>query len=149
MVTSRASVGQWLRRRGLLLTPEEVAPPAELAELRACLEEAESRSEGTLPLAAREPSVASAVARGMLAEDVDGEATVPVAVPPPAPRVMEPALLQYVGSRRPLERHPLRVVRESTQDAPPPMTPPDPNPARSTLPPAERRVESGGAALQR
>jgi membrane glycosyltransferase len=33
MLTSRTSVGRWMRRRGLLLTPEETNTPAELAEL--------------------------------------------------------------------------------------------------------------------
>jgi membrane glycosyltransferase len=33
MLTSRASVGRWLRRRGLLLTPDETDTPAELAAL--------------------------------------------------------------------------------------------------------------------
>jgi membrane glycosyltransferase len=33
MLTSRASVGKWLRRRGLLLTPEETNPPEELVAL--------------------------------------------------------------------------------------------------------------------
>jgi membrane glycosyltransferase len=33
MLTSRSSVGRWMRRRGLLLTPEETSTPAELAEL--------------------------------------------------------------------------------------------------------------------
>jgi membrane glycosyltransferase len=33
MLTSRASVGRWMRRRGLLLTPEETNTPAELAAL--------------------------------------------------------------------------------------------------------------------
>lgn len=33
MLTSRSSVGRWMRRRGLLLTPEETNTPAELAEL--------------------------------------------------------------------------------------------------------------------
>jgi len=33
MLTSHAGAGQWLRRRGLLLTPEESQPPAELAAL--------------------------------------------------------------------------------------------------------------------
>ena len=33
MLTSRASVGQWMRRRGLLLTPEETEPPNELSVL--------------------------------------------------------------------------------------------------------------------
>jgi len=33
MLTSRASVGRWLRRRGVLLTPEETNTPAELVAL--------------------------------------------------------------------------------------------------------------------
>ena len=33
MLTSRSSVGRWMRRRGLLLTPEETNTPTELAEL--------------------------------------------------------------------------------------------------------------------
>ena len=33
MFTSRASVGRWMRRRGLLLTPEETNTPAELVAL--------------------------------------------------------------------------------------------------------------------
>jgi membrane glycosyltransferase len=33
MLTSRTSVGRWMRRRGLLLTPEETNTPAELAAL--------------------------------------------------------------------------------------------------------------------
>jgi len=33
MLTSRASVGRWMRRHGLLLTPEETQPPVELAAL--------------------------------------------------------------------------------------------------------------------
>jgi len=37
MLTSRASVGRWMRRRGLLLTPEETNTPAELAELEELL----------------------------------------------------------------------------------------------------------------
>jgi membrane glycosyltransferase len=42
MMTSRASVGRWMRRRGLLLTPEETSPPAELAALAARLAEGPS-----------------------------------------------------------------------------------------------------------
>ncbi|MBV8805404.1 MAG: hypothetical protein JO042_10160, partial [Sinobacteraceae bacterium] len=37
MLTSRASVGRWMRRRGLLLTPEETNTPAELHALEAQL----------------------------------------------------------------------------------------------------------------
>jgi membrane glycosyltransferase len=42
VLTSRASVGRWLRAAGLLLTPEETAPPAELQTL--------ARHEPLLPL---------------------------------------------------------------------------------------------------
>jgi membrane glycosyltransferase len=38
MLTSRASVGRWMRRRGLLLTPEETKPPEELLALTKILE---------------------------------------------------------------------------------------------------------------
>jgi len=38
MLTSRASVGKWLRRRGLLLTPDETNIPPELRELEDKLE---------------------------------------------------------------------------------------------------------------
>jgi membrane glycosyltransferase len=37
MVSSRVDVGVWLRRRGLLLTPEESSPPPELAALHRAL----------------------------------------------------------------------------------------------------------------
>jgi len=37
MLTSRASVGRWIRRCGLLLTPEETDPPSELAALEQCM----------------------------------------------------------------------------------------------------------------
>jgi membrane glycosyltransferase len=37
MVSSRVDLGVWLRRRGLLLTPEESSPPAELAAMHRAL----------------------------------------------------------------------------------------------------------------
>jgi membrane glycosyltransferase len=37
MVSSRVDVGLWLRRRGLLLTPEETSPPPELAAMHRAL----------------------------------------------------------------------------------------------------------------
>ena len=46
MLTSSASIGRWLRRRRLLLTPEESDPPAELAELRRRLERPASSGSG-------------------------------------------------------------------------------------------------------
>lgn len=45
--SSRASIGNWLRRRGLLLTPEEISPPAEWSDARA----AEAALAGILPVA--------------------------------------------------------------------------------------------------
>ena len=39
MLTSRAGIGRWMRRRGLLLTPEETCPPEELAALEERLSE--------------------------------------------------------------------------------------------------------------
>jgi membrane glycosyltransferase len=41
MLTSRASVGRWARRRGLLLTPEETVTPPELRALEETLSERE------------------------------------------------------------------------------------------------------------
>jgi membrane glycosyltransferase len=41
VVTSRTSVGRWVRRRGLLLTPEETDPPSELMALEQGLAAAE------------------------------------------------------------------------------------------------------------
>lgn len=75
-LTSRASVGRRLRRWGLLLTPEEVSPPEELARLeQACAEEHDSP-------AVRAP------------EPLD----VP-ALPAPAPLSMEPVAPVYLGVR--------------------------------------------------
>jgi membrane glycosyltransferase len=55
MISSRVDVGLALRRHGLLLTPEETAPPAELAAMqRALLQRAdESANAGGLALVVR------------------------------------------------------------------------------------------------
>src|SRR5581483_617652 len=59
MFTSRASVGRWMRHRGLLLTPEETNPPAELRALEERLKiEAGEQRPRSLPgrdLGRREP----------------------------------------------------------------------------------------------
>ncbi len=52
MWTSRAGIGRWMRRRGLLLTPEETAPPAELAALGERLRAAAQASAASTPGAA-------------------------------------------------------------------------------------------------
>ena len=44
MVSSRVDVGLWLRRRGLLLTPEESSPPPELAAMHRALDQGISDS---------------------------------------------------------------------------------------------------------
>ena len=60
MLTSRASAGQWIRRRGLLLTPEETRPPVELA----ALEQRLTRPLVDTPMAALcDPSLRTAEAR--------------------------------------------------------------------------------------
>ena len=69
VLSSRRTIGEWMRRRGLLLTPEEVAPPPELRHLHAAL--ADVRAEELLP---------------------EGEVLVSglPATPPVIPRAMEP-----------------------------------------------------------
>ena len=53
MWTSRTGIGRWMRRRGLLLTPEETAPPAELAALEERLRASAQPSAPSTPGAAR------------------------------------------------------------------------------------------------
>jgi hypothetical protein len=50
--TSRPSAGLWLRRRGLLLTPEETAPPPELVALRRGISETPEPPEAQTPVPA-------------------------------------------------------------------------------------------------
>ncbi len=78
-ISSRASVGRFARRCGLLLTPEELAPPAELVLLRERLECA----AGANPLSLPAPSAE----------------TLPAAVPAPAPLSMEAAPAVYLSVR--------------------------------------------------
>jgi len=84
-VTSRASVGKFLRRLGLLLTPEEVAPPPELKQLL------EGCATETQP---RRPSPGNGAGEG-------GTRELP-AFPAPAPLAMEPVAPEYLGLRRSL-----------------------------------------------
>ncbi len=72
MLTSRAGAGQWMRRHGLLLTPEETQPPVELAGLAERL----SKPAVDMPMAQLcEPALRDDKAR--LADDI--VATVPAA----------------------------------------------------------------------
>src|SRR6185437_15113750 len=80
-LTSRASVGRFLRRLGLLLTPEEFSPPPELKQL---LNSSATASE-------RDRTSERAVRAG-------GARELP-ALPAPAPLVMEPATPEYLGMR--------------------------------------------------
>ena len=80
-LTSRASVGKFLRRLGLLLTPEEVAPPPELKQL--------------LDSCATETQLLLASPDQMRAN----EARERPALPAPAPLAMEPAVPEYLGLR--------------------------------------------------
>jgi membrane glycosyltransferase len=76
VLSSRADVGRFVRRRGLLLTPEEVDPPAELVAVEAAC-------------AAQE--------RGGPSNGASGPA--PVSVPEPSPLTMEPTVPLYVSLR--------------------------------------------------
>jgi len=100
MWTSRASAGRWLRRAGLLLTPEETDPPAELVALN-------ERMNGPVP----EPDI-SVAAPAQLASELPVPAEpisemaseiivkdVPVIVPPRAPLRMEAAPPEYLRPR--------------------------------------------------
>ena len=78
-LTSRASVGRFLRRLGLLLTPEEVAPPPELKQLLGSASESDGRPTD----------------RGARTA---GELGLP-ALPAPAPIAMEPAVPEFLGLR--------------------------------------------------
>jgi membrane glycosyltransferase len=63
MLTSRASVGRWMRRRGLLLTPEETNTPAELVALEermaGGLTAVEAQAIHTLPASLSAPTMAA------------------------------------------------------------------------------------------
>ncbi len=78
-LSSRASVGRFARRCGLLLTPEELAPPRELALLHECLHRAEDSGRLALPAPAAD--------------------TFHDAVPPPASLSMDAAPAVYVSVR--------------------------------------------------
>jgi membrane glycosyltransferase len=88
VLTSRASLGRALRERGWLVTPEESAPPPELAALNANLAAAEAAAAQA---AIAEPSnVVAAPAQIILPrEAAPAPLELFVRVPQPAPLVME------------------------------------------------------------
>jgi membrane glycosyltransferase len=100
MLTSRASAGRWMRRRGLLLTPEETEPPAELASLEhlmatgGVLSAAAAQEQRPLP---QRPVVAAVAGQTALAAQEVPEVLVP-RVPVPSPLPMEASRLVYLLS---------------------------------------------------
>ena len=90
MLTSHAGAGRWLRKHGLLLTPEEHAAPAELAALNDRM----SAPQGILVAAQPAPVAAMEMTSEIIV------ANVPVAeVPPRAPLRMEAAPPEYLRPR--------------------------------------------------
>ena len=88
MLTSRVAPATWLRRHRLLLTPEESAPPAELAALSECLTHPPGATgSGSGPLS-------EAAAAHELLRDLEDR------VPPHAPLPMKPPVLSYALSLR-------------------------------------------------
>jgi hypothetical protein len=84
MWTSRASAGRWLRRAGLLLTPEETDPPPELVALN-------EKMSASVAMTADEPI------SEMVSEIIVRE--LPVVVPPRVPLRMEAAPPVYLRPR--------------------------------------------------
>ena len=68
VLSSRDSVGLWLRRRGLLLTPEESEPPTVLRYLRAAL--ARHRAQPIVPVPATGPLTPPAAPTEMLQQAI-------------------------------------------------------------------------------
>lgn len=98
MLTSRARLGRWMRRRGLFLTPEETNPPAELAALEARLRE----GAHTFPAGRPGPAQASG----------PGPREAPARVPAHTPLPMKAEPLHYVGVRRAAARNGRRTQTE-------------------------------------
>jgi hypothetical protein len=78
MLTSRASVGRWMRRRGLLLTPEETNTPPELVALEQRLAAAEAAPVAGKKLGSAKPRLPQPIAVPAASPLAMGE--VPVAV---------------------------------------------------------------------
>jgi membrane glycosyltransferase len=106
-LTSRSELGQALRARGLLLTPEETAPPPELelAEaVRARAQAPEISSEISTPVSTQvsmieqQPLRAPETIGALVLDLADGEPE-PVMVPPHSPLSMTAGAPAYMGAR--------------------------------------------------
>jgi len=92
MLTSRASVGRWMKRRGLLLTPEETNTPAELRELEdrmsgtgtppAKTREVEAPAEDSISSAHKEDIVGISITNLPARKPLQMEASAPVYLRP-------------------------------------------------------------------
>ena len=91
VLTSRASLGRALRERGWLVTPEESAPPPELAALNANLAAAEAAAAEAAQAASVGPTSAAAAPAQIILprEAAPAPLELFVRVPQPAPLVME------------------------------------------------------------
>jgi membrane glycosyltransferase len=85
MLTSRTSVGRWMRRRGLLLTPEETNTPAELATLeeRMADEVVTATQSAGVPIAA--PTMAAPMPATTFAPVTASRGTTTLVTAAPAP----------------------------------------------------------------
>ena len=98
MLTSRAGAGQWLRRRRLLLTPEESQPPQELAALTARL--AQPLFIDTPMAELCEPTKPNAeLIDGITVTATTAAQPAEVVVPPRSPLRMEAAAPVYLRPR--------------------------------------------------
>ena len=93
MLTSLTSAGVWARKHGLLLTPEETEPPAELSALEHLM--------ATGGIMAQPPGGSGISSEGKLSEQANTIRAVPAAqsVPEREPLAMEAAEFQYLRPR--------------------------------------------------
>ena len=93
MLTSLTSAGVWARKHGLLLTPEETEPPAELSALEHLM--------ATGGIMAQPPGGSGISSEGKLSEQANTIRAVPAAqsVPEREPLAMEVAEFEYLRPR--------------------------------------------------
>jgi membrane glycosyltransferase len=93
MLTSLTSAGVWARKHGLLLTPEETEPPAELSALEHLM--------ATGGIMAQPPGGSGISSEGKLSEQANTIRAVPAAqsVPEREPLAMEAAEFEYLRPR--------------------------------------------------